>query len=237
MPFQLVDTNAVAPSRLIAAPWGQAKEGKSTFALTFPEPIYLFNKDDSYTELLGNFSGKEIYVADYPLEPDADYDVRLKQVEQFRKDWIEAVNQAQERGGTVIQDKSSQFWALIGNTLKEKAHRVRLVKNASAREMQTDYALPNGFMDAILKRPYHFDRVNACYVMGAKELYSENGQPLGKFVSHGWGETESVVQVVLGLSTRKGEIIGRLDRCRFGKQFEGQEILNPTYDSLMGFLA
>jgi len=235
MPFTSVDTTTVAPTRLILAPWGQAKEGKSTLALSFPEPVYLFNMDHSYKELLGNFPGKEIYVADYQLTED--YDTNLKSVEQFRADWIEAVNQAQARGGTVIQDKSSQFWALVGPTLKDKAHRKRMERNSNAREMQTDYALPNSFMDQVLKRPYHFERVNAVYIMGAKERYSENGQALGTYLPHGWGDTESVVQVVLGMSTIKGQVMGTINRCRFGKAFEGMQIADPTYDTLMAVLS
>lgn len=235
MPFTPVNTEAFAPTRLIVAPWGQPKDGKSTFALSFPEPIYLFNMDHSYLELLGNFPGKEIYVADYEITED--YDTNLKAVESFRKDWIEAVNQAQARGGTVVQDKSSQFWSLVGPTLKEKAHRKRLERNSNAREMQTDYALPNSFMDAVMKRPYHFEKVNACYVMGAKEMYSDSGQALGRYTPHGWGDTESVVQVVLGLSTKKGTVTGTINRCRFGKALEGMELANPTWDSLMALLS
>lgn len=237
VPFTAVDTAAVTPTRLIVAPWGEPKSGKTSFGLSFPKPLFLFNLDHSYQELLGNHAGAEIYVANYELGDEYHYETYLKAIEQFRKDWIEAVNQADERGGSVVLDKASQFWSLIGPTLKEKAHRVRIARNASAREMQTDYALPNSLMDGVLKRPYHFPRVNACYIMGAKERYSENGQALNTFQPQGWGDTESVVQLVLGLITRKGEIVGRIDRARFGKNYEGLELASPTYDSLMAVLA
>lgn len=257
MAFAKVDTTQPSVERIICAPWGLPKDGKTTFALSFPAPIYLFNADYGYREVLRMAEGKEMYVSDYALKEEFDADEWMPEVLRFRSEWNEAVEQADQRGGTVILDTASQFWQMIGPTMV--AETAKRAARKSDKNMRTDYGPANLLMSTLLKRPHQAPngKVNAVYIQRAKEIYNEAGAATGRYQLHGFSETESIVQLVINIASKReiqqkngspvtdakgnpkmvSRVFGTIDRCRFGKEFEGLQIENPTYDGLMGLLA
>lgn len=254
MAFARVDTTAPSVERIICAPWGLPKDGKTSFALSFPEPLYLMNFDYGYREVMDRVVGKELYVSDYFLPEEFELDAYLPLVLRFREEWNEAVEQAALRGGTVILDTGSEAWRLVGPTMV--AETARRAARKSDKNMRTDYGPANILMTSILKRPHQYPNVNAVYIQRSKEIYNAAGAPTGEFQMHGFGDTASIVQLVLNIQSKReiqtkggqavtdskgnpkliSRVFGTIDLCRFGKQFEGMRIENPTYDQLMAVL-
>jgi hypothetical protein len=233
VPFTRVDTTPSAPDRIIAGAWGLPKEGKTTFALSFPAPIYLFNLDQGYREIVAKAApGKEIYVSDYLLPEEFDLGTYVPLAKRFRKEWAEAVAQAGERHGTVVLDTASQAWTLIGTTERESAEEQRRQRNPKAKEMRTDWGPANLMMGSMLRRPFQVPGCNAVYLQRAKEVYSGGGEATGVYQMHGFSETAGIVQILLNIFSREKRVLGRIDVCRFDKSWEGNEISDPTYAKL-----
>ena len=54
-----------AKNRLLLNVWGPPKAGKTTLALTFPEPIYYFNFDLGLEQHIGRIAEKQMFVSQY----------------------------------------------------------------------------------------------------------------------------------------------------------------------------
>ncbi len=248
MAFRAVDTDAPSSAeKLVLASWGLPKEGQTTLGFTFPAPIYLFNFNFGYADLVPLLKGKKLYVADYPLPDEFEPITYRRVVTQFRKDWVEACEQAASNGGTVMIDKDTEAWQIIGTTLtaevREEAEEKARAKDKTRQSVQLDWGKANLMMGNMQKRPFQVG-CNAIYTHAAKERYNEKGQPTGMYVMQGFGGTESNVQVVLQMlvhRTASGEqkIVGRIERCRFlgGQQHVGSEIVDPTFDKIMALVA
>src|SRR6266542_3694298 len=117
MPIELVDTTYSPPSRLVTAIWGDEKVGKTSFALTMPEPIVLYDFDYGYRPVVSVAEGKELRVAQY-LIPD-EFSVKSYRaiVDKFREEWAEGMALVAPRGGSLIVDTATHLWSIIGQCM------------------------------------------------------------------------------------------------------------------------
>lgn len=243
MPFIAADTTYVAPTRLVIATWGLPKVGKTTFGLTFPEPIYIYNFDYGYGPVISAAEGKNVFVADYILPDTFDLSAYKQVLTQFQKDWRQGVEEADAAGGSVIVDTASQLWEVIGQGLVNEVREDRQYRNQAegknAKDSRLDYRIANSFMDATLKRPLQTDHCNALYIQRAAPVY-EGGQEMpGKFKMHGFKATDSIAETVLNMAaTKEGGVMGRIDFSRWGgPAIRGTQIGNPTYEMVMAALS
>lgn len=248
MPFTEVDTAHPPMARkLVLATWGLPKEGQTTIGIkTFPDPVYLYNFNYGYAELLRDpeMQGRRLYVVDYRL-PDEYHPVEYRRaVTQFQKDWREGCDQAAENGGTVMIYKDTELWQLIGTTLTQETRAENELKASEKgkqyKQSRLEWGPANLMMSNLQKRPFQVG-CNALYTHSAKEQYSSNGEALGTYKMHGFSETSANVQVVMEMFAQKSadgkgqRIKGRIERCRFigGQKLVGTVIADPTYATLM----
>lgn len=256
MPFKLAD--ALEEKKKIVAVYGRAKDGKTTFALSFPEPLYVLNFDYGFAELVAGFPDKKIYHVDYSLPDEYEYGAYKVVEKQFIKDWREACTAAGKDGGTVILDTGDNAWDLVRLVELEEAKNERISKfgDKADRDDRRDYGKPNLTFENLLKRPYQFG-CNAVFIQRASPVF-RNSEATGQYVMHGFNATANVAQIVLnvvnetvnvvdklGKSVNENghiktanRIVGIIESCRFsgGLALRGQRIENPTYDSLVAFL-
>lgn len=248
MPFIAVDTDhPPMADKLVLATWGLPKEGQTTLGFTFPDPIYLFNFNFGYSELLQHMKGRKLYVADYRLPDEFEAVSYRRAVTQFKKDWAEACDQAANNGGTVMIDKDTELWQVIGATLtselrEENAEKAQ-AKGKDAKPSRLEWGPANLMMGNLQKRPFQVG-CNAIYTHSAKERYSSSGEATGTYMLHGYSQTEANVQVVMQMLARRTptneqRIIGRIERCRFigGQELVGTELTDPTYEKIMALVS
>ena len=115
-PFDRYDKAAtVAKHRIIAASYGEAGSGKSTWWLGAPGPIVIQTLDQGLEGVVETFAaaGKEIYVANYDLgkTPGSEFTVQMAQeaVAKFIEDFEHAVQHAR----TVVWDRETDLWNLF----------------------------------------------------------------------------------------------------------------------------
>jgi hypothetical protein len=256
--FKRADTTRKPPTRLTEAVWGGEKTGKSTHALSFPDPLYYFNFDWRVQELLdsGDYENREIYLINHVLPSGSDAtDLReLRQIleKDFEPQWKEATLQANERGGSVVLDTADELWAIVGDVMTGAVRAERAVRNANenrdAKDSQLDWRTANRFMDTTLKRPVQFPNVNACYIQRAAEKRDNSGNVLGSFM-HGFKTTKFIVEVVLKLDIKRtldaktqkltSNFVGVLECSGIPRtqQLVGKEIASPDYETLMAYFS
>ena len=176
MPFVRMDTTPKAPERLIVLAWGLPQEGKTTFALSFPEPIYLLNMDMGAEEFAPKFPGKEIWESKILVPEEFTLAGYKPVVEAFKRDYLEACEAAAKRGGTLVVDTASQMWQIISQYKVEAAREERRQEAAkkgrnpdSVKSMQTDYADANLLMGGLARRVHQYPGLNAVFIDRASE--------------------------------------------------------------------
>jgi hypothetical protein len=189
MPFRNAAEVGLKPLPLRINLWGEPKTGKTSFAMTFPRPLHLFNFDHGFRELLLKHPEwrDEFYFADYSLPPNPTLEQGERALQAFIDDWYEA---AEVEGGTMVLDQGTALKELVtfvkvSQKLEEKLRNLqRKMKDATLDDVQIlrpDYAPRNQLMRAILSLPSLTDHKNVVYVWKAKEKYSGNGQATGQF--------------------------------------------------------
>lgn len=258
MPFQLVDTTYEAPLRLVVAGWGNEKVGKTSFALTMPGPIYLYNFDYGYRPVVASAEGKELYVASYVLPDQFSVSSYKAVMASFQKDWADGIASAAERGGSVVVDTASQLWTVIGQCMTGEVREDRAEENEvraaegkrQAQDSRLDYRKANAMMDSILKRPLTVvgqDKVNVMYIQRASPIY-EGSSDTGRTKMHGFSTTGNIVEMLLyfGIDEPKDKMgqplpskyFARIDFSRYlGATLRGVRIDNPTWDKVTALVS
>jgi hypothetical protein len=108
MPFKKAEDLGSTPLPLLVNIWGEPKTGKTQFLLSFPRPLWLFDFDHGYRELLQMHPElrKDLYYQSYQLPANPTLDQGEEILQQFVDDWYEAV---QAPGGTVGLDTGTDL--------------------------------------------------------------------------------------------------------------------------------
>lgn len=200
--------------------WGEQKTGKTTFALSFPRPMYYFNFDLGLLELLALHPEQRdgLFFENYALAPDTDLAQGEALLQKFVDEWREGAMAASAQGGTVVLDTATHLKDLVSyvkmtQKLEEKikkAQALALKANKTfdpdmVQLMRPDYAVRNQLMNAILAIPA-LANINAVYIWKAREKYSGNGQATGQYEGDLFKDAPYIAQ---GTVARKRGGIGK----------------------------
>jgi hypothetical protein len=262
VPFKQIDAALMQPGkhpkRVVASAWGMDKDGKTTFGLSFPQPIYLFNTNYGWEGLPKAREVAEaggLYVSNYAMPDEYKIENYEQILKQFEEEWNDIIATADREHGTVMLDKADEIWGIASPTLREKAERKRLERHIASgkdaarfKPLQTDYADPNLWARSKLIRPLQYENVNAVYISGARELWKEDGSGgTGNFVFHGFKETPGLTQAHFRVYTAVTPIMNgavptgkfstetkvEIQLCRFDRGLQGWSFSPPTFEQFM----
>lgn len=237
---------------------GGDKDGKTTFALTMPTPIWVINTNfglaglPAYEELVRQGL---IEVADHALPEEFVISNYEKVMKEINADYNDALASADRVGGTVVVDKADEVWGMVGPSLKAEAERRRYEEHIAQgkdpkafKKMQTDYSDPNLWMRSFYVRPLQGGRskVNVAFVQGTKREWKQDGSgPTGNLLYHGFQEGPGLVQAHVRVYTTEPEIIrndkgiptgtkpirteAKILLCRFDRRIQGMVLKQPTF--------
>lgn len=252
MPFKPA-TEATDDDAILVNPWAQEKRGKTTFAFSFPGPIYYFNFDHRYKPLLKSNPDlkTKLHIADYTVPPEPTTDEADEVLERFLADYEDALNSGP---GTTVVDTASQLWELIGfvkvsrimekrTKMAEAKWRKNLAPGSKAEfdpdsvlRQQFDWGAANQLMSAIILSTRENPQMNGVFINRANEKYDERGGATGQYQYKGWKGLPALVDVNLELVLQgKGKdasIVGKVGTNGYGLQYEGLTLPNPTYNDL-----
>lgn len=183
--------STTVPRRLIVSASGKPKEGKTHFALTFPEPIFLFDVDTGTEGVVEKFRNgspetgqpKEIHL--YPIRVPSK--VSQDKYETLWRDVQAKLEVAWSIGkGTVVIDTSSECYELS-----------RLAKFGKLAQVQPyHYTEVNVEWKELMKKAFDAEQMNTVFIHRLKKEYINNA-PTGRMEVAGYGEVEYQTQINL----------------------------------------
>ena len=247
MPLRpLKDTPYLNKQRAIVAPWGAGKHGKTTFGMTFPEPIHYFNWNYGLEGMIEPFKDKWIEVAGvdrpdgsigYGLNPMSTKQDCIDMLRVFKEDYTKSLVVCNAAAGTVIIDTGTQLWDTV---MTAKLEEVRRRKYSKKKEedvdfLSFDYGEANAEMFDIFGSPLQYPMLNAVYIHSAKDEYIGKDRS-GRLTMDCWKGVINTAQVICQcqkVSDQEGtRFTLRLNFCRLESSIEGLVLDEPTYEYL-----
>ncbi len=222
-----------ARDRLIVSVWGIPKTGKTHFALTFPDPLFVFNFDWGLEHHKAGLVGREVYIADYlSIKPELTANEAESMLKRFEQDYASALS---KNKGTIIFDTSTQLWQLVSKVFLEEIKKKRRDGNI----YPFDYANANSYFQNLINQVKPTE-MNMVLVQRAKEKYNSSGNASGVFEQQGNNQVPYLVQAELkafkegeGEKTKHGiQIIS----CWNTSMVDGLIIPDPDYDKVKGHI-
>jgi hypothetical protein len=222
------------PDRLVCAVWGEPKTGKTTFALTFPDPVYYFNMDWGLEHHIQRLvqEGREVYKADYISNKaeftEAEAELMLK---AFENDYAAALKDGRQRGGTIVLDTSTQLWQLASKVFLDDIKKRR----KDEKIFPFDYASANAYFQNLINQ-VKVTPMNMVMIQRAKEVYNAQGQPTGMLEIQGNNQVPYLAGLVLQMSLTEEGHMGRIDASWDSSKLIGMELKDPSHESITALI-
>lgn len=215
----------------------EPKSGKTHWACTCPEPIFLLSLDLGAKPIVEKFPDKKIVVKEMPMPLFDSLSATDLGFDKFWREVKQAVYEAVDSGEykTIVIDTGTALWEIIRYGYNEEEG-----KAVGASSKARSYGEPNARMYGIITK-CQLAGVNLVLLHYITDVY-ENDQATGKKKLDGWRRTEGLADVVL--VNRKERIKGKtgstfvttIKDCRFDHTLDGTDIDMATYDDIITLL-
>ena len=231
--------------------WGDTEVGKSYFALSFPEPIYVISTEFGVSQLQHHYPDKDIRIMECS-EPYTDKPNKSSEEEPFAIDPVrslEKVELATEAlkdvtKGTIVIDSISDIWAWLGMWLHYNAQTSTSKKSGKEFMMRTEWQHANAkyrwLVMRLLSRPCH-----VVFTSRAGAVYDSNGNITAQTKAKAQGESAYYVDVYIKAAKRpmpieeNGKTTSRMvtkrmatiEKCRF-QSVNNMQVEDLTFEKL-----
>jgi KaiC/GvpD/RAD55 family RecA-like ATPase len=228
-------SDAALKRGLKVAVWGPQSSGKTHFALSFPQPIYVIDTELGSTPLRKKFKDKDINVLNVVSVAQDSTGVEADDVADF-EEVLKGINYLldkpiEEQKGTIVIDSSTDLWSMIQGYGKTKMYKL---KPTDRLKSQFDWApitkLHTVLLKRLLKSPY-----NIVLTGKSGEVFDgpvNTGEPVGRFQK----DVPYLCDVVLHMEKRyvNKELtrVGVIEKCRMNGALDGQILASPSYNTL-----
>lgn len=217
--------------RLLLNVWGPPKSGKTTLALTFPEPIYYFNFDLGLEQHIARIAGKQIFVSHYDAPMSAPFRELEKLAEEVNAD-MSIAGKATMRGGTIVIDTGDDLWALYSRiALEEEAAK------KGGKPLRFTYGAANNWFKDVVDTVKRAGYGNLVVIDREKDEFDSGGKETGRKLRKGWKGIEYGTLMTVRLTARQvngqTQHYGLIERNAYTDALNGMEVENPTFDTIM----
>jgi len=208
--------------------YGAPEVGKTHFACSFPEPIYVVDTEFGCYPVARKFD-KEIHIAEVLVINEETDEVDVAATLDRVEDVIRSLKDVKE--GTIVIDSGTDIWQWIGAWLEDTAV---LRSKQTGKMLQLEWARGNEryrkLLLPLLSKPVHFV-ITAHHRM----IYDASGRPLGIYEPAWQKQTPYWVDLVVNLrkSGSEGGIKyhGIIEKFRYSRASNIQ-LMDTTYDGL-----
>jgi len=215
---------------------GKRKTGKTTFALSAPKPMVLFDFELGVDRVEPKYvqDMDKVRVIPYVKEMLA---VKGKKTATAQDLWqrilVDFSNAIEDKSvQTITFDTYSSVWEA-----RRMAYLAELQKVDSSRKnlMPQEYFIPNTDMKMLITQAMIHNKI-LILVHHTRDKYVE-GKPTGEEEADGFKYTGDLVEVEFWMGKRKDKAgvmkpYGTIEACRLCMAVEGQELAEPSYDLL-----
>lgn len=205
--------------------YGDYGTGKTHFALTAPEPIFIIDTEMGSAPLAHLFDGKDIKVLDVAeVDATASYEKIVEAIDLIAE---------QENVGTVIFDSATDLWEICQEYAKVNIFKI---KPEARLAQQWDWGVINKLYMRMIMKLLKLD-CNLIITAREAEVYAGAGQPTSQ-VKPKWQKTTGFwVDMVLH-NTKKIDKVGKLtfttniEKSRQCGQLMGKSVQNLDFKML-----
>jgi len=224
-----VDKEVSTVKRMVLSIEGREGKGKSTLALSAPDPIVLFDFDYGLEGVIDSFleAGKKILVPEtsFKYHDVTDPDEWVVLWERYKTDFLRALDCDKIR--TIVVDTGTEAWELI-----------RLARHGKLTQiMPHHYGPMNAEFRDLFRKVYDSDK-NFVVTHKLKAKYV-NDKRTDEYEMAGFGDTPYTVQVAVRVWRKHPEDGGdfglTIQKCRPNAGLEGSDLVEPM--STFQFLA
>jgi len=211
--------------------FGKPGSGKTHFALSFPDPIFVIDTEMGSSIVASNFSDKKIKILDlFASDEKEGYETIEDTIDELPK-------LIKEHGiKTIVLDSTTDFWECAQGYAKLEIWKIKITDRL---KQQWDWGTINKLYYRVLKKLLLLP-VNVILTCRAGEVYAAAGQPTGSFTPRAQKDTGHWVDMVIeSRSERKpnsNKFFGIIDKCRTKGDLQGKVIENISYESLQEML-
>ena len=236
--------------RIYGVPWGEPKTSKTSFALSGPDPRWVFNFNFGL-EALPDSLLKGIYkITNYEFTTLSGPQEYVDGRDYFKDEYFKALAFCAKERGTVVVDLGNQMYDMVLAAGREDVRRGKYANNprlgpgSSTPLPSLDYGEINSFMHSVTMAPLQHKGVNVFLVHGSKEEWVKDAdgrdRPTGRPLLDCWKGIPGAAQIVMQCKKRKGpkssEFEMVINSCRLDTTQEGETISPTTYEWLAAIL-
>jgi len=215
--------------------WGEIESGKSYFAQTFPEPIYIIDTELAAASLaFEHFPDKDIRIMEVKIvDPDTDEPRPLECLKEMEAA-IRSLKNVNE--GTVVIDTITDFWSWM-HVWVESTAEIRYKKTGKA--MRVEWGKANERYKYFVMRLIAKKSLNVVLLGQDKKKYSSKGDETGTTEPRWMWNTPNWSYVNIHFFKVKTEIPmeykATLTKCRWNRAYN-KTVDDLTYDKLLKIL-
>jgi hypothetical protein len=205
--------------------YGDYATGKTHFALTCPEPVYILDTENGSPPLTHNFKGKDIRVLDCG---EVDGTISFEKI-QNAIDYILTKGDA----GTIIIDSVSDLWEFAQEYGKVKIFKISVLDRL---KQQWDWGKINYLYLNIIKKLINSNS-NIIFTARESEVYAGAGQPTN-IVKPKWQKSTGFHLDFVIHNTKRIDKLGNvsfnsnIEKSRSCSKLMGKNIENLTFTEL-----
>jgi len=217
------------------AGWGPPEAGKSYFAMTFPEPIYIIDNELAATAVAHqHFPDKDIRIYEVKIiDPATDLPRPLLCLDEMEN----AIKSLKDvKTGTIVVDTITDYWSWMG-TFVETTAEVRYKKTGKA--MRTEWGKANERYKYFVMRLLAMKTVNTVILAQSKRQFDSKGTELAARAPKWQFATPHMthLEVRFWKVTEEGRMKynATIQKCRWNRAFN-KTVENLTYPMLIKIL-
>ena len=244
--FKSLDEYLKNRRRMVMSVWAGTGIGKSYFGLTAPKPIYFLSlePDGPYWSLKTALDNGTIKQEDIVIDevirnalegekvPLVRTMVENAKIYKYMKDIIEEIIEQGDDNGTIVIDTGTTWNQFIQEIEMEAVVRKRQGQNQSI--FPFDYAVANKAMKSSVDAIRN-SNLNCIITHHASTVYNSKGEETSRIKISANNQLHQWVDVQLQLiySEQSHERYAVIEKCRIDPTKVGEEIDNPSFDSIV----
>ena len=216
--------------------YGNFSTGKTHFALTAKQPVFIIDTENGASPLADKFPGAKILKINESINDDTDEKDEVKNFEKLQLAIDYLAKLPKEQVGTVILDSISDLWEWVQAYAKIKIWKIPVEQRP---KQMFDWGIINKLYLKQLMKLINMN-ANVIVIARAGEEYAGAGQPTGNYKPQCQKKTPYWVDLVLfhEIHIMKGNAIfsAKIEKCRQNGDIIGKVIDSPNFQKIVDLI-
>lgn len=212
--------------------YGNFSTGKTHFALSSPQPVYIIDTENGASPLANKFPDAKVINISSMEGTDTDDKDEVKNFENFQQAIDYLVSLPDKDIGTIIVDSLSDIWTWAQGYAKTKVFKIPIEDRF---KQQFDWGIPNN----LIRKPIlKLINKNCNVILTAREgeIYDGPGQPSGRFKPETQKKIPFYVDIVLRhemkFINKQLQFQAKIEKCRQKGELIGKIVESPTLEKI-----